>query len=284
MGTRTRTKPFSGTWAWNLVLNSLLKIKSQVFFFVHLDIKTQLNLWDFGDPTKTQLFSLVTRTWTSNIKSLTPLLSPLNIGHDKQFGFSCFCSAPCQCGNHWSPESNSWHSNCETHCCAHYKHLLFIRISFVITSYFKKYQLQLKRYSLKLCQTESHLGSCFVSVLHYQNRSPHDKAWNWAAVESTTPRLEERGNKKRKTRGTTNVLSSFFFSFSDPQQVAALFLMQPNSPLSLQRHTHTHTNQNKWWGPFFFIMAELPSIFFFFCIAADVIIVVRDPRCSWDGP
>lgn len=142
---------------------------------------------------------------------------------------------------------------------------IFIMISFVITSHFKKYQLQLKRYSLKLCQTESHLGSCFVSVLHYQNRSPHDKAWNWAAVESTTPRLEERGNKKRKTRGTTNVLSSFFFSFSDPQQVAALFLMQPNSPLSLQRHTHTH-KPKQMMRPFFFIMAELPSIFFFFAL------------------
>lgn len=38
-------------------------------------------------------------------------------------------------------------------------------------------------------------------------------------------------------KGTTNVLSYFFSS--DPQQVGVLFLMQPNSLLSLHRHMGT---------------------------------------------
>lgn len=40
---------------------------------------------------------------------------------------------------------------------------------------------------------------------------------------------------------TNNVPSSLFFSSCDPQQVGALFLLQPNSPLSPQGHVHAQS-------------------------------------------
>lgn len=61
-----------------------------------------------------------------------------------------------------------------------------------------------------------------------------------------------RGNKRRKTQGgTTNVLSSSIFFFSDPQQVEELFLMQPNSLLSPHTHTHTPHKEKKIGRPWY---------------------------------
>lgn len=63
-----------------------------------------------------------------------------------------------------------------------------------------------------------------------------------AGAKETIPQWAMRGNERRKTRGTTNVLSSFFFSSVILSRWDCYFWCNP-TPLCL--HTDTYTKRKK---------------------------------------